>query len=437
MMKRFMDVFYASVGAASTMGNAEDWQLHLATAAAATYYSLTGASTKAVEVTSGSKSARELLEKAWGMVSLPAIKSLSLTASRLAKGAAVADRIRIGDVSCFVLSREPVPELAASLKHHRRRAWSTKPMIHRLSTIDESKEHQHQPKAVNLQQTFARGDYRQRDVILHLTGGGFFAHLIASDLPYLLDWSNATGAVVVCPEYSLLPEKRFPCALQDVEHVYQYLMDPNIVYTLGFEVNRIIVTGESVGGNLAAALCVKLQMDIFNVSMAADDAEIMSDTSDTDDMDLESLSDQSSSRRLPHAMLLSCPVLDLTGGAHQVDASTGMHPVLPTGLVSAISDAYVPKGIRKNVSLISPMFATDDILERFPPTLMFASSNDLVLDDAVILNERLRGLGVSSDLRAVENLPHAYLGLGTAGFPEAQQVQEQIQEWLVQQLQDG
>lgn len=199
------------------MGNAEDWQLHLATAAAATYYSLTGASTKAVEVTSGSTSARQLLEKAWGMVSLPTIKGLSLCASKLAKGAAVADRIRIGDVSCFVLSRGPVPELAAGLKQQHRRARSSKPMIHRLSTIDESREHQHETSCGNLQQHFARGDYRQRDVILHLTGGGFFAHLIASDLPYLLDWSHATEAVVVCPEYSLLPEKRFPCALQDVE----------------------------------------------------------------------------------------------------------------------------------------------------------------------------------------------------------------------------
>uniref|UniRef100_A0A7S3P7J1 Alpha/beta hydrolase fold-3 domain-containing protein n=1 Tax=Amphora coffeiformis TaxID=265554 RepID=A0A7S3P7J1_9STRA len=443
LLKRFMDVFYASISvsmASLSSGKKsstnQDWQLPLATAAAATYYSLTGASAKAVEVTSSSESARQLLEKAWGMVSLPAIKSLSLRASKLAKGAAVADRIQIGGVSCFVLSREPVPEFAASLRQQNRRSrGSPRPIIHRLSTIDEKKEHEHDPGLVSLQQPFAKGDHRQRDIILHLTGGGFFAHLIASDLPYLLDWSATTGAVVVCPEYALLPENRFPSALQDVESVYETLIDPSIVYTLGFEVNRNIVSGESAGGNLAAALLVKLQMDIFSLSTASDDSiRGLSDLSDTEEYDGDDFSEASVKRRLPNALLLCCPVLDLTDGSQPSESMEDIDPVLSTGLVTAISDAYVPKGIRKNVSLISPLFATDDILENFPTTLIFASSNDPVLDDSVVLNQRLRSLGVSSDLRAVENLPHAYLGLGTAGFPEARQAQDQIQEWFVKQL---
>jgi acetyl esterase/lipase len=135
-------------------------------------------------------------------------------------------------------------------------------------------------------------------------------------------------------------------------------------------------------------------------------------------------------------MLLSCPVLDLASGPQPFDSSYEMtvDPVLSTGLVSAISDAYVPKGIRKNISLISPLYATDAFLERLPPTLIFGSSNDPVLDDSVTFNQRLNSLGVSSELRAVDNLPHAYLGLGTAGFPEARQVQRQIEEWLIEQL---
>jgi hypothetical protein len=41
---------------------------------------------------------------------------------------------------------------------------------------------------------------------------------------------------------------------------------------------------------------------------------------------------------------------------------------------------------------------------------------------------------VDSDLIAAHNLPHAYLGLGTAGFPEALQVQEQCVNWLAFQF---
>jgi acetyl esterase/lipase len=359
----------------------------------------------------------------------------------LVKGAAVVDRIQIGGVSCFILSREPIPELATELKQQKRRKGASKPVVHRLSTIDERQEHTHESTS-SFPQTFAKGDYRQRDVILHLTGGGFFAHIIASDLPYLLDWSNATGAVVVCPEYALLPENKFPAALQDVECVYQNLIGPSIACTLGFEVNRLIISGESVGGNLAVALCVKLEMDALTQSRASDETarDIMSDDeeeSDTEEVDLQSSPEDCVSHAiLPHAMLLSCPVLDLSNGTQPFDSNYGaiVDPVLSTGLVSAISDAYVPKGIRKNISLISPLYATDELLERFPPTLIFGSSHDPVLDDSIVLNQRLNHLGVSCELRAVENLPHAYLGLGTAGFPEARQVQRQIEEWLIEQL---
>lgn len=84
--------------------------------------------------------------------------------------------------------------------------------------------------------------------------------LAASDLPYLLDWSAFTGAVVICPEYALLPEHTFPVALDQIVNVYSALVDGNAVTDLGFEVNRVVVSGESSGGNLAAALCVKLGM---------------------------------------------------------------------------------------------------------------------------------------------------------------------------------
>jgi acetyl esterase/lipase len=57
-----------------------------------------------------------------------------------------------------------------------------------------------------------------------------------------------------------------------------------------------------------------------------------------------------------------------------------------------------------------------------------------LLDDSVVFNQRLRSVGVDSSLFAANNMPHAYLGLGTAGFPEAQQVQQLCVSWLNQQL---
>ncbi len=133
------------------------------------------------------------------MVSLPVLKTLMLQASKLVKGAAVADRIVLCGVPCFILSKDPAPELAAVLQRQAK-AENSSPNLSQLSTIAETEIHVEEDW--NLQKSFAghKGQYRQRDVILHLTGGGFFAHTIASDLPYLLDWSSSTGSVVICPE---------------------------------------------------------------------------------------------------------------------------------------------------------------------------------------------------------------------------------------------
>ena len=139
------------------------------------------------------------------MVSLPVLKDLMLQASKLIKGASVADRIVLCGVPCFILSKDPAPELAAVLRRQTKlRSGDSSANLSQLSTIAETEIHLHTEDANFGRKSFvgSKGQYRQRDVILHLTGGGFFAHTIASDLPYLLDWSSSTGSVVICPEVS-------------------------------------------------------------------------------------------------------------------------------------------------------------------------------------------------------------------------------------------
>jgi acetyl esterase len=145
---------------------------------------------------------------------------------------------------------------------------------------------------------------------------------------------------------------------------------------------------------------------------------------------------------MPNALMLSCPILNLSQPitqSNKYNTAAGANnedPVLRSGLISAIADAYLPleHGIRKTDPLASPLYASDQVLANFPPTLLFASSNDPILDDSVLFNQRLRNVGVSSELFAAQNVPHAYLGLGTAGFPEAKKVQEDCILWLQQKF---
>lgn len=310
----------------------------------------------------------------------------------------------------------------AALKR-RERQEKRRGRVKRLETINESSNHR-----PDLSQGH-NACTTSRNVILHLTGGGFFAHTIASDLPYLLEWSAKTGAVVVCPEYALLPENTFPIALNQVSRVYCALVEGSASRTLGFDIGRIVVSGESSGGNLAASLCVKLCSE-RKVSAGSFTPPQEISQVPAGDYGNESVP---SVVRLPDALMLSCAALNLSLDVSPSRVIGNQDPVLPTGLISAISDAYLP-GINKKDPLASPLFAHDDVLKLFPPTLMFASSEDPLLDDSVDFNQRLRSLGVHSDLRATHNLPHAYWGLGTAGFPEAQQVQIECEAFLEHQF---
>eukprot|EP00534_Pseudo-nitzschia_fraudulenta_P007844 CAMPEP_0201148384 /NCGR_PEP_ID=MMETSP0851-20130426/9840_1 /ASSEMBLY_ACC=CAM_ASM_000631 /TAXON_ID=183588 /ORGANISM="Pseudo-nitzschia fraudulenta, Strain WWA7" /LENGTH=782 /DNA_ID=CAMNT_0047424517 /DNA_START=192 /DNA_END=2540 /DNA_ORIENTATION=+ len=431
MVKRFMEIYYASVGVGvhCTKANPNSFFLPLVTGAAASFYTITGAPTPTVV----NESSRDLIQHAWGMVSLPALKDLMLQASRLVKGASLADRIVLCGVPCFILSKDPAPELAAVLQRQTKaRSGDSSANLSQLSTITETEIHLHTEEANFGCKSFvgSKGQYRQRDIILHLTGGGFFAHTIASDLPYLLDWSSSTGSVVICPEYSLLPEHQFPTQLNQIATIYATLANGNTGVDLGFEVNSIIVTGESAGGNLAAALCVKLAMHNIKVESRSKDSTLTSETSSSIPTTATIHCHEELPSRMPDAIMLSCPALNLTTELSHSRVIGTEDPVLPNALISAISEAYLPPGVDNKNPLVSPFFASDQVLRRFPPALLFASSKDPLLDDSVTFNERLRVLGVDSELMAVHNVPHAYLGLGTAGFPEAVQVQQYAMDWL-------
>ena len=225
---------------------------------------------------------------------------------------------------------------------------------------------------------------------------------------------------MICPEYSLLPEHTFPVALDETIRVYRSLFDGRGASQLGFDVERIVVTGESTGGNLAAAMCVKLEMSLEHNRDSSPDGHLSGNEEDVDPV------------RLPDALLLSCPAVNLSLELSPSRVIGDKDPVLPSGLISAISDAYAP--VSKCDPLVSPLYASDECLRHFPPTLIYCSSDDPLLDDAVHFNTRLKRNGVESDLRATHHMPHAYWGLGTAGFPEAQQVQVECAEFLRDKL---
>ncbi|KAI1286067.1 Hormone-sensitive lipase [Halotydeus destructor] len=97
----------------------------------------------------------------------------------------------------------------------------------------------------------------KRHVIYHVHGGAFNITEPQSHETYLFDFANSIPeAVVISIAYSLSPEARFPVAIQEVLDTYLWLSGKTqgVTDTLGFQPDKILVTGDSAGAMAIAAM---------------------------------------------------------------------------------------------------------------------------------------------------------------------------------------
>lgn len=89
-------------------------------------------------------------------------------------------------------------------------------------------------------------------VLLHLHGGGLVAGDVSDNIDMALD--VAPGWAVASVDYRLAPEHPYPAAIEDAYAALDWLLRQ--ATQLGLDPDRIVVTGVSAGGGLAAALAV-------------------------------------------------------------------------------------------------------------------------------------------------------------------------------------
>lgn len=92
---------------------------------------------------------------------------------------------------------------------------------------------------------------RQVPVLLHLHGGGLIAGEADSDTPGLVQLLADTGCALVVVNYRLAPEHPYPAALEDATAALAWLAGPDRPERI--DADRIILSGVSAGGGLAAA----------------------------------------------------------------------------------------------------------------------------------------------------------------------------------------
>jgi acetyl esterase/lipase len=208
-------------------------------------------------------------------------------------------------------------------------------------------------------------DGNDERVVLYLHGGGY----VAGTSEYACGFASMLAVMinrrVLSVAYRLAPENPFPAALEDAFAAYRLLLDQ------GTNAKDISFIGESAGGGLIFALCLLLKQKALP---------------------------------LPASLVAVSPWTDLTFSGASYSTNRKKDPSLSYKAIRADAAAYA-KGQEKN-PLVSPVFGD---LSGLPPSLVFAGSYELLLDDARTLADRLNGSGSPCELVIGEGLWHVYV----------------------------
>ena len=207
-------------------------------------------------------------------------------------------------------------------------------------------------------------DERRSGVILYLHGGGYTCGSLEYAKGFAATLASQCGVRVFCAAYRLAPENPYPAAVDDALEAYRYLLKK------GYAPRQILLCGESAGGGLIYALCLRLRQEGLE---------------------------------LPCGLIGIFPWVDLTGSGQSYETNRDNDPSLTQELLEFYAKCYTTDPADP---LCSPVFGD---LTGFPPSLLFAGGDEILLDDARALHEKLVQSGCRSTLHIAPERWHAYV----------------------------
>ncbi|TGA89251.1 alpha/beta hydrolase [Streptomyces sp. MZ04] len=218
------------------------------------------------------------------------------------------------------------------------------------------------------------GGGRDRPLIVFFHGGGWVLCDLDTHDGLCRELAVRTGAVVVSADYRRAPEHRFPAAADDAFAVLEWAAGH--AEELGCDPARVVVAGDSSGGNLAAG-CALRARDEAGPAVAA--------------------------------QVLLYPVLDHRFESDSVSASAYASGFFhTTAHMRWYWEQYVGPGGDRVAA--SPGLAAD--LTGLPPALFVLADCDPLRDEGIAYARRLAGVGVSAEVRLYPGVFHGFLGAG-------------------------
>ena len=211
--------------------------------------------------------------------------------------------------------------------------------------------------------------------LLYLHGGGYVMGSSNTHRKMVGHLAKAIGIRAFVADYRLAPEHPYPAAIKDAVTAFRGLLAE------GIRPNRIVVAGDSAGGGLTVAMLLSLRDD---------------------------------GRPLPAAAMLLSPWTDLalTGESLTSRESTDLTVTVPG--VRRMAEYYLGSA-KARAPLASPLYAD---LRGMPPTRVQVGADELLMDDAVRIAEKMKNSRVDVTIEVFPEMQHVFqFGAGT--LPEA------------------
>jgi acetyl esterase len=231
-----------------------------------------------------------------------------------------------------------------------------------------------------------QGEAARRPVVVYFHGGGFTLCTLDTHDPTCRMICADAGVVVVSVDYRLAPEHPYPAAVEDAYAATRWVYEH--AGELGADPARLVVAGDSAGGNLATVTCLK----------ARDEGG--------------------------PPIALQVLVYPATDAAQDTPSyvENGEGYFLTTAHMRWYWDCYQPDRARRAEPYSSPMNAD---VTGLPPALVITAEHDPLRDEGEAYAARLRAAGVEVESVRYDGMFHGFFGLG-ALLPAAKEAGEKV-----------
>lgn len=244
-------------------------------------------------------------------------------------------------------------------------------------------------------------------LIFQIHGGAYVIGMIDSYRNQAVKFSKLVDdAAVLNIDYRIAPAYEYPAALEDAQMAWDWILQN------GWKPENVIVVGDSAGGNLTLALCLKLRDEGRQLPGKIICMSPWGDLAGEGKTHKENLYKDPMFGISPHRWKTPKKV-----EAPKPVSSEGKQQESMTALYAGDADVHDP--------YLSPVFGE---YTNFPPMLIQVGTFEVLLSDSQTIYEKATASGVNAKLSAYHGMYHVFQQVGDF-IPEGKKAWKEITEF--------